>query len=438
MNVMTRTHADLAPRRIDQARLRVAIDLASLSVAPLWPLDGAIAVNPLTGFEDLPFDEAIRVASTRFGARTGLPLALWRRLSATGRPGRAAVRDGAIAALGGINEAFRLLGPNVSRLDCLMARLFDLPEAEEVLASADPGAVAVADLCATCFDPGPAGLVLPRRDGGLFAATRDVLAHMPGFAPSRMPHDLPDKPLAAIAAMLDRRGVGDAALDEYLGCTVARLPGWAGHIRWRIDHADPDRVADAPATMADLIALLMLADHLVDPPRMVERAADPAGTRVALAQHFGLPDPALGGVAEQVVAMSVTDLALIFQQAAEAEYRDTLVRDLRRTGPQPVRRPAEATLVFCIDVRSEPMRRAIEAVGPWDTAGYAGFFGLPIAIHADGMHRQRQLPVLVGPQHDLVMRPAPGEEAAAERAVQAQRRARWGSAMFGWLKGGSA
>lgn len=438
MNVMTRTHADLAPRRIDQARLRVAIDLASLSVAPLWPLDGAIAVNPLTGFEELPFDEAIRVASTRFGARTGLPLSLWRRLGEKGRPGRAAVRDVAIAALGGINEAFRLLGPNVSRLDCLMARLFELPEAEEVPAIADPGAAAVADLCAAFFDPGTAGLALPRREGGLFVATRDLLAHTPGFASARLPHDLPERPVAAIATMLDRRGVSDAALDEYLGCTIAQLPGWAGHIRWRTDHADPDRVADAPATMADLIALLMLADHLADPPRMVERAADPAGTRAALAQYFGLSDQALGGIAEPVVTMSVTDLALIFQQAAETEYRDTLVRALRSTGPQRVASPAEATLVFCIDVRSEPMRRAIEATGPWDTAGYAGFFGLPIAIHADGMHRQRQLPVLVGPQHDLVMRPAPGEEVAAERTVQAQRRARWGSAMFGWLKGGSA
>lgn len=437
MNLMTRTHADLAPRRIAQAQLRVAIDLASLTVAPLWPLDGAIAVNPLAGFEELPFEEAIRVASTRFGARTGLPLALWRRLSANGRPSRAAVRDTAIATLGGVNEAFRLLGPNVSRIDCLMARLFDLPEGEEVVMVADPGAVAVADLCAAFFDPGTAGLAMPQRDGGLFAATRALLTHAPGCDAARLPRGLPEKPLPAIAAMLDWRGIDVAALDELLGCTIARLPGWAGHIRWRTDHADPDRVAYAPASMADLIALLMLADHLIAPPHMMERAADPAGTVAALAQHFGLADKVLGGLAEQLVAMSVTDLALIFQQAAETEYRDQLVRALR-SPPQQTAIAAEATLVFCIDVRSEPMRRAIEASGPWDTVGYAGFFGLPIAIHADGMHRQRQLPVLVGPQHDLILRPVPGEEKAAARAVQARRRARRGSALFGWLKGGSA
>ena len=96
MNLMTRTRADLATGRIDIARLRLAIDLASRTVAPLWPLDGAIAVNPLAGFETLPFDEAVRAAATRFDARPGLSLELWRQLSARGTPSRDAVRDAAM------------------------------------------------------------------------------------------------------------------------------------------------------------------------------------------------------------------------------------------------------------------------------------------------------------------------------------------------------
>ncbi len=59
-----------------------------------------------------------------------------------------------------------------------------------------------------------------------------------------------------------------------------------------------------------------------------------------------------------------------------------------------------AKLFFCIDVRSERLRRALEQVCPeLETGGFAGFFGLPIAYTPLGTTATRpQLPGLLAPQ----------------------------------------
>lgn len=431
MNVMTRTRIDLAATGVDIGRLRLAVDLAARSVPPLWPLDGAIAVNPLTGFETLPFEEAVRAGAARFGAHAALPLDQWRQLSAAGNPTRKAVRDAAIAQLGGIEGAFRLLGPNVSLLDCLMARLFDLPAPAIPARATDPVADAVADLCAAFFDSGTAAVQIAGRERGLFAATRDLLRHMSALRRARLPlPDLPERPIVALAALVALHGVSEIMVDDFLAETVARLPGWAGHIRWRADHAEPALVGNAPAGMADLAALLLLGDLMAPVRPIVERGADPAAIREALAAHFGLSTEAMGGLADLVATLDEAGLGLIFQKAAETAYRDDLVDQLTKQATV-AETESQTALLFCIDVRSEPMRRAVEAHGTYRTLGYAGFFGLPIALQQPGAVRQHQLPVLVAPQHDLAM-------IAPPRAVAAARRSRAASRLFGWLKGGSA
>jgi uncharacterized protein YbcC (UPF0753/DUF2309 family) len=430
------------------------VALAARTVPPIWPLESAIAVNPLAGFEELPFEEAVRVAAQRFGARQNLPLAQWRKLLAAGKVEERVLRDVSIQKLGGLNAAFELIGPDISRLDLLMARLLHLPTAQEggAPASLKPDATFIAKWCAAFFDQGQAASPMPHRELGLYRAALAAIGYDPEFRAltgeigQQLLLSVPRDPLEAIAEGLGAIGINPGKEEDKLAELVARLPGWAGHIRWRHENADPEVAEGAPAGMADLLALWLLVDRsgAVSPFSARQPSGNASG---ALAAHFGLTDPPLAGLSEpgrgsftEIADMEDGLLGSIFLTAAEWTYRNALAPKLQSaaTGLAQGETP-DAQLVFCIDVRSEPFRRALEGHGRYETFGYAGFFGLPIALHRFGdTRRTRLLPVLLSPQHDVAEGAIPGREKDAAALAASQAQARHASALFDVGKQGTA
>ncbi|MBC2669684.1 DUF2309 domain-containing protein [Novosphingobium piscinae] len=458
MNMMAAlTVPDVVLTRTETAGL---VALAARSVPPLWPLESAIAVNPLAGFEDLPFAEAVQQAAQRFGARESLPLTAWRQLYAAGRIDPRMLRDVAIRALGGSYPAHAVVTPGVTALDLLIARLtvLDPQQAEVEREALTPEVAFLAKWCAAFFDQGQAASPMPHRELGLYRAVLALAGHDPdyarltGTAGAQLLLTVSRDPLTAIAEGLAALGVPEGGEVGHLAGLVARLPGWAGHIRWRAEHTDPANVAAAPGTMADLLALWLLLERAgALTPRPV--AADPATAAVpALAAHFGWDaatrDAALAsasGIVRQVAGYSDDRLGGLFMTAAEWTYRNTLVPQLETAAARldvagaAVEARPDAQLVFCIDVRSEPFRRALEAQGSYETFGYAGFFGLPIALHRHGEERRKRfLPVLLAPQHDVAEAPVPGQEAAAASLSEGLVRDRGTAALFGAAKQGTA
>ncbi|HKL88950.1 MAG TPA: DUF2309 domain-containing protein, partial [Salinibacter sp.] len=113
-------------------------------------------------------------------------------------------------------------------------------------------------------------------------------------------------------------------------------------------------------------------------------------------------------------------LPRIWLQAWEESYRSELLGDLRQ-GHLSTRNGAstdrpDAQLVFCIDTRSEVIRRHLEAQGNYETHGYAGFFGVPMQHQPYGAEeRVKSCPPIVDPKHRIAERPAEKHRAKAER-----------------------
>lgn len=90
---------------------------------------------------------------------------------------------------------------------------------------------------------------------------------------------------------------------------------------------------------------------------------------------------------------------------------------LREAPPSSCR--ADAQIVFCIDVRSEPLRMRIEQMGRYETLGFAGFFSLPISIQNYNTGQTKHCcPVLLKPLHTVLQEPA---EEAKKRLCHHER-----------------
>lgn len=89
----------------------------------------------------------------------------------------------------------------------------------------------------------------------------------------------------------------------------------------------------------------------------------------------------------------------LWQRALEIAYQQPLAATLTQPAATSASATPDVQAVFCIDVRSEVFRRALEAVSPQvQTLGFAGFFGLLIAYTPLGTDASRpQLPGLLSP-----------------------------------------
>jgi uncharacterized protein len=70
-----------------------------------------------------------------------------------------------------------------------------------------------------------------------------------------------------------------------------------------------------------------------------------------------------------------------------------------------------ASTIFCLDVRSEVMRRHVESVGPYNTYGAGGFLGIPISfVEFDKAHSLALAPAIVKPQNIVFEIPVESHE----------------------------
>lgn len=404
---------DLAPAHL-AADVASAIARACDRIAPAWPLDRLIAVNPFWGFVDAPMEQATARVTALSGATLLMPRAWYRTQWEAGRFAERHLAA-AIARAGSPRQAAEVLAalqedeppPPAWRL---MTDAADVGrDLGHAMAWGEFVTRHVSQTCAACFDEGQARWT-PERSAGLYPLWRDLAVYdngprllmgLRGFR--KAAGALPADPRALIAEALAALEVPPQAWEGYLTALLLSVNGWASACafrRWeaRLAGSDDDQLVHLLAVrLAWELVLYRLGDPATLPGAW--RAAQWAWTSAAGAAELARRDDWL------------------VQHALEIAYQEGIARGLS-AAPAATPAPAAPTAqaVFCIDVRSEVFRRAVERAAPSvQTLGFAGFFGLPIAYQPLAGPARAQLPGLLAPA--LVVEDAgPDRDAAAAEA----------------------
>jgi uncharacterized protein YbcC (UPF0753/DUF2309 family) len=418
---------------------RQTLALVCAKIAPLWPLENFVAVNPYHHFVDHPIEGVADRMAKVAGARTAMPIAYYLAALEQGRFTREDLSTALAAhparARTGV-EAFLKEMRQLSQFDTQPTPVPTVADVASLLCGQDWNWLSIdriSSWAACYFDAGQLMWSSIDKAHSVYASWREEAGWdrtpevfgLTGFR--RAIEALPREPLETARLALERLGIPNAARELYLHRLLMRVGGWSAYA-----------------------ARLVWEDALQQRPNdtLIEFLCVLLGWELAIYEttaHRGIKKPWQIAV-EQLTRMTVepvldrTDTdTLILQEALDRGAQRRVVEAFNgrsASAAKPAARPA-AQAAFCIDVRSEVFRRHLEACAPQiETIGFAGFFAFFVNYVPVGTETENaQFPVLLTGTHrvcETLPNPADNEKLLAHRRLVKQvRRAWW------WFKMGA-
>jgi uncharacterized protein YbcC (UPF0753/DUF2309 family) len=336
-----------------------SIKEACLVIGKTWPLYSFVTSNPLSGYEGLPFRQAIQEVNRHCGANTLPTVAMFRQAWEHGEIDINALQDMLAEA-----QFYQLPEFYIKELKseqyCLSKNCNH--ELDRILSK----------WLSAFMDEGLAEWEMPGRSKGFYAAWRKLAIYDQEIAIGSI-NEIPDTADDALASVL-----ANYSPQEHLDIFkyhIAALPGWTGYIKYRMtEHSSWQQ--KYPITLEDYLAVrLWIAKHI---------NAEIIATHTVEKQESKF-------VKLQYIWLKAWEKSWQIKLAGKF-YENSINREVAPGEEKPVR----AQLVFCIDTRSELIRRHIEAKGDYETFGYAGFFGIAADYHdpVTGLVRKSCPPIL--------------------------------------------
>ena len=351
------------------------LDATCRMIAPVWPLDRWIAVNPWWGMRHLPMARVDRLLGQR-GAVPVLPeLSFYDQHWQSGR----ITRSDLTMAIAEIELA-------VTPDDCLrqleQAAQFItvkgvVPRLTGLVSGRDAVLVnQISQICQRYFDQrqalwGDAGkgasLYTYWREQTLLDRNLDSVPGMPALRAQLK--SVPADTGLACARVIAAMGLSGDDLQAWCHSLLLSINGWASWCRGLLWRAELE--GRQSQELHDLLAIVMVWEMLC-----LQTGDD------SVRHHWQT-----GWLRYHRESLEISEsehFRLVWQRAYELGYQRALLSNLTAHRSADLDSP-RIQAVFCIDVRSEPLRRHLERANQdIRTSGFAGFFGIPLADQRPG------------------------------------------------------
>jgi uncharacterized protein len=370
---------------------------ACKKIAPVWPLENFVAVNPYLGLTNQSFGNAAKELAAAGGIQMTLPASFYLEKIKTGEIIHEDLEKVLIKneySFGAL-EFIKTIEKYTSNSEDLQA-IASLSDIATEVTQKDWNRFMISRIsawAASYFDKGQAIWSVTNQEGSLFLSWKneaeiDLTPQLSGLKDFRKKvSKLPDHPIEAIQYGIEILGVPEKGMSIYLHRLLVKVGGWsayAGQLDW-----ENNLYNGKDGKLIEFLAVLISWEACLFETLKNDLLKEKWNAAIQIL--------AIDDVSQKMNHQLFHKL--ILQEAFDVSAQRKIVNKFQVNLKNNIKRPVEtkAQAIFCIDVRSEVFRRNLELVdSEIKTFGFAGFFGLPIKYvplgHIGG---EAQCPVLL-------------------------------------------
>lgn len=384
-----------------------------------WPLQSFISTNPLHGLTDLRFDECLLEVSKFLPINGSLRIINYHKF----------YDEGKISTNNLINAVSEFLNDNklsenfTHQLTKLLINKTFQHKIEHIFRHRDePIAVlfsvhngvkdkireVVIKFLADFFDLGMAKWKMPVESNNLYSAWREY-AIIENRTILKVINETPANYEDAIIYLFQKLKVPDKLYERYLIEIVYQLLGWSSFIHWLEERPDNPYIHKS-ANIGELIAIWLCYEYSFAIMQSSFYKEIVVETNYVQKEIICELISNMLPIEIDTQKFNMYSISLIWQRALELNYQENLITKIitKKSIEGNSTDPILAQTIFCVDTRSEGIRRKLESLGNYDTYGFAGFFGMGFKLHdshskADSL----QSPGIFRPEKVIVNYPKP-------------------------------